>query len=752
MPLDELKSLSRRIMASACRSLLVAVALLAWCNEGTRAQQGGAVGRDILALYDSREEGPAIQSRVHKYAEMPLNHLGYQVTQVDVVGGLPSASEMAGYHAVLTWFKDVVPDQPAYLAWIEGNLAAGRRLIVLGHPGLDHASTPNGRATVLGAFGLREAGRWNELTFDASIHKVEGALANFEAIVAHDIPSYVSTTLLDAPVTPVLQVRRATGDAQDEISTVAVYGANGGYVADGFAMREFKAADRVRWILNPFEFFFQALGAREFPVPDVTTIAGRRLYFSHIDGDGWNNGSQIESYRAKGSLSSEVVYRELIAPFPDLPVTVGLIAGDVDPALGGRAQSMDIARKLFALDQVEVGSHSYTHPFNWSYFERYRRPGEIDLIARSRRKTEARALRLARAFGVAGMFERARDRFTSGSDDLPRTYMHRPFDLNGEIVGSLRVAEALAPAGKKAKLFQWSGDTTPFEGAIAAVREAGVRNINGGDSRFDSEFPSVAYVPPIGRRVGAERQIYAVNSNENTYTRDWTANYFGQTLLMQTLQNTQKPRRLKGFNLYYHMYTGERDAALRAVQRLLLHARRSPVIPIHASEYADIADSFYGVRIERLSGARWRIDNRAALNTFRFDRPGQRVVDLQRSVGVLGYRRFNEALYVALDSAVRPAEIALGERSGDRVPYVEESRWQISELVREDCRWKMRAAGFGSSEMVWRNLPAGSYRVRVSRNGRSLWRGDIAPDANGRTILNAPVDARDPLEISIACR
>lgn len=741
---------SGRIFASVCRGLLVAVVMLTSGGEETRAQQGGNVNRNILALYDSREEGLAIHSRVHKYAEMPLNHLGYQVTLVDVLGGLPSLSEMAGYRAVLTWFKDVVPNQPAYLGWTEGNLAAGRRLIVLGHPGLDHVSTASGRATVLAALGLEEAGRWNELTFDASIHKVMGKLSNFEAIVANDIPAYVSTTLLDAQATPVLQVKRP-GNAGDEISTVALYGANGGYVANGFALREFKGAGRVRWILNPFEFFFRALGEHEFPVPDVTTIAGRRLYFSHIDGDGWNNASQIESYRAKSRLSSYVVYRELIAPFPDLPVTVGLIAGDVDPALGGRTQSADIARKLFALPQVEVGSHSYTHPFNWSYFEKYRRPGEIDLIARSRRKTEARALRLARAFGLAGMFERSRDRFTSGSDDLPRTYMHRPFDLDGEIVGSLRVAEALAPAGKKARLFQWSGDTTPFEGAIAAVRAAGVRNINGGDSRFDSEFPSVAYVPPIGRQVGAERQIYAVNSNENTYTRDWTANYFGQTLLMQTLQNTQKPRRLKGFNLYYHMYTGERDAALRAVQRLLLHARRSPVIPIHASAYAEIAESFYGVSIERLSGTRWRIEDRGALNTFRFDRPGQRVVDLKSSVGVLGFRRFNGSLYVALDSAVRPAEIALTKRPAERVAYLEESRWQISELVREDCRWKMRATGFGSSEMVWRLLPAASYRVRVSRNGGSLWRGEIAPAANGRTVLNAPVDARDPLEISIAC-
>ncbi|MGI9479133.1 MAG: polysaccharide deacetylase family protein [Hyphomicrobiaceae bacterium] len=732
--------------------LVMLAFLFAGINDAAYAQAGNTVNRSILAIFDSREEGPAIQSRLHKYAEMPLNYLGYQITLVDINQGLPGLGQMTGYRAVLTWFKDVVPDQQAYLEWTIGNIAAGRKLIVLGQPGLDHAKTRNGRAAVLRAFGLEEAGHWNAVTFDASVHMVDGKLLNFEAIATQEIPAYVSTNLISSQATPMLQIKRRTAHGEDEISTVASYGATGGYVADGFVMRAYKSVNRVRWVLNPFAFFRKALGGGEFPIPDVTTIAGRRLYFSHIDGDGWNNVSEIERYRTKSILSSDVVYRELIEPFPDLPVTVGLIAGDVDKTMGGRRRSAFIARKLFALSQVEVGSHSHTHPFNWNYFKDYARPAEVALIDRSQRGTGSRSLRTARAFGLDSLLTSSgRDRFTSGSDDLPRTYMQQPFDLETEIVGSLQAAEALAPAGKKAKLFQWSGDTTPFEGAIAAVRRAGVYNINGGDSRFDAAYPSVAYVPPIGRAVGSERQIYAVNSNENTYTQDWTGNHYGQTLLEQTLRNTQSPRRLKGFNLYYHMYTGERAAALRAVQRLLQRARRAPLVPIHASQYAAIADSFYGVRIKKMGGTRWRIENRKALNTFRFDRPRKRVVDLRASVGVLGYRRTNGALYVAIDGAARPAEIALAKSTGRQLPYLEESRWQVSHLVRRKCQWRMQATGFGASEMIWQAFPRRGYRVQVSRQGRPLWQADVEPDANGRTVINAPVDARDPLEISITC-
>ncbi|MFY0611370.1 MAG: hypothetical protein JXQ99_07590 [Hyphomicrobiaceae bacterium] len=728
--------------------------LFAFGSDVILAQDDRYVNRSILALYDSREEGPAIQSRLHKYAEMPLNHLGYQIALVDINRGLPKLSEMARYRAILTWFKDTVPRQSPYLKWTMRNLSAGRKLIVLGHLGLDQATTKGGRATVLRALGLREAGRWNELAFDVSIHYLEPKLFNFEATVAPDVPAYVSMELLDTRAVPGLQLKRRLSNGRDEISTVATYGPAGGLVADGFAMREFDIAKRTRWLINPFLFFDKALGGDEFPIPDVTTIAGRRLYFSHIDGDGWNNVSGIERFRAKQVLSSEVVYRELIRRFPDLPVTVGLIAGDVDPAMGGRRASADIARKLFALPQVEVGSHSHSHPFNWRYFETYKRGPELKLIARLKRQTESRLLKVARTIGLADILApagRDREYYTSGSDELPRTYMQKPFDLQTEVAGSLRTAEALAPVGKKAKLFQWSGDTTPFERAIAVVRKQGVRNINGGDSRFDTEFPSVAYVPPIGRTVGAERQIYAVNSNENTYTQDWTDNYFGQALLEQTLRNTQSPRRLKGFNLYYHMYSGERAAALHAVQRLLLRARREPVIPIPASQYAAIADSFFDVRIKPQTNRRWRIENRKSLNTFRFDHPNQRVVDIGKSVGVLGYRRTNGSLYIAIDDAVRPAEIVLTKTDGARVPYLEQSRWQISHLMREDCRLRMQATGFGNSEMTWRSLSRRAYRVQVSRNGRALWQAKVSPDTNGRTVINAPVDARAPVDISITC-
>ena len=116
------------------------------------------------------------------------------------------------------------------------------------------------------------------------------------------------------------------------------------------------------------------------PIPDVTTLSGRRVWFSHIDGDGWNNVSRMEAYREKPTIAATVVLKELIAPYPDLPVAVGVIGADIDERYGTPEAARTAAHELFALPQVEVATHTYTHPYQWSFFESYDRKLEERLI------------------------------------------------------------------------------------------------------------------------------------------------------------------------------------------------------------------------------------------------------------------------------------------------------------------------------------------------------------------------------------
>ena len=79
-------------------------------------------------------------------------------------------------------------------------------------------------------------------------------------------------------------------------------------------------------------------------------------------------------------------------------------------------------------------------------------------------------------------------------DDPPRAYSDFPFDLDQEIRGAITAAEEMAPEGKHGTLYLWSGGAEPFEDAIARTRRLGLRNLNGGDSRFDPDYPSISYL------------------------------------------------------------------------------------------------------------------------------------------------------------------------------------------------------------------------------------------------------------------
>ena len=718
--------------------------------------------RKVLAVYDGAAEGAASDTRIHRFAEMPINHLGFEVVYRDVNGPLPDAAEMRGYRAVLSWLLEPLKAPEKFGTWLEGVLGSqGLRHVVLGEilPG-DSERTEQISIRLFQRLGLDYASEHLEIGFAAKPQVVDAGMIGFERPLDKVLPDFPVLK----PITGRATVHLGLSVPNDKpaISAVVATGPSGGYAAEAFTFFYEPTADREMWILNPFAFFSRALGSERFPIPDVTTVAGRRIYFSHIDGDGWNNQTEIEQHRGAGMLSSEVILREAIAKYPDLPVSVALIGCDIDPQYGADAAAARVARELFALPQVEVASHTHTHPFDWNFFANYDRNTEVAKIEGYQRPLqswrESLSEKVHMIAGKPAPVTRS-NKYVAGSDDLPRTYLKNPFDLGSEVVGALRTAEKLAPAGKRAKIYQWSGDTTPFEAAIRETRRAGVRNINGGDSRFDREFPSVAYVPAISRVIGAERQIYAANSNENTYTNDWTGPYHGFFMLAETLRNTDAPRRLKPFNLYYHMYSGEKPAALSAVQHFLQMARTTAVTPIAASDYAAIADDFFGVTIEQVGAMAWALENRGALETVRFDDAEELGVDLAASSGVLGATRHNRSLYVTLDREVTRAIVQLVPKAAADAalaapasrPLLRDSRWRLSALSGDACRFSLTAEGFGKGDMNFMTAPGRRFAVLAMRKGKPLAAASATADATGLLAVSLDSVAIEPVSVEFVC-
>jgi hypothetical protein len=411
--------------------------------DETRAEP---VRREILAVYDSREEPRPDQTRIHRFAEMPLNYFGFVVTYWDVNAGMPGADRSENLRGIITWLRR--PPPAAFYAWAQQQVSQGVRMVVLGDSGLPSGNTSLADANKLFAeigFGL--SGAAVDITYGTRIlHRDE--LIGFERPLDPVLPAFPIVGTFGSDVSSHLILEHREGNLVLATSVVLT-SSRGGYAANGYFVYEEPGTGRTKWLIDPFAFFQKAFGAEMMPIPDVTTLSGPRAWFSHIDGDGWNNVTYIEAYRDKPTIAAGVILRELIAPYPDLPVAVGVIGADIDERYGTPEAARQAARELFALPQVEVATHTYTHPYQWSFFENYDRRLEERIIGPDESEWKAvlgdRMRRIARRL-FPGLVRKGGE--TEGKfidDDPPRAYSDYPFDLDQEIRGAITAAEEMAP-------------------------------------------------------------------------------------------------------------------------------------------------------------------------------------------------------------------------------------------------------------------------------------------------------------------
>ena len=712
------------------------------------------VPRTIVAFYDGRQFGDVNDTPIHQWMEMPLNHLGLKVRYYDVNGPLPEPSK--DIRGILTAFTASSMAHPqAFIEWVDTVLHSGARMVVAGVLGVDADLRGNETPPALierlqSELGFRLSGTWVSTTSDVRILHKETSMVEFERPLGEVLPQFTVAEPIDRSAHSWLVVERA--NQPQTRSHLVMTAPKGGYISPYYINYRNPSSDQFQWYVNPFEFFRVAFATDEIPKPDTTTIAGRRIFYSHIDGDGWRNTTEVEPYTHQQAMSAEVILREVIERYPDLPVTVAPIAGDLDPAWYGTGESAALARRILSLPQVEAGSHTYSHPLDWEFLARHS----------SVKDQSAGAVLLAGLTGLAPIARMIGHWKTNAVNEVPaslnkrgnseaRSYSLYPFRLEQEIQGSIDYIRNFLPAGKNVAILQWSGSTLASREAIAATRAAGVRNINGGDTRFDAEYPSYRWVAPLGRQIGDQQQIFSSASNENTYTDEWRGRFFGYRFLVSTLRNTESPVRVKPVNFYYHMFSGQKEVSLRALLDDLAYARTLEIAPIRASEFAGIADGFYSVRLIDLGGQRWRIENRDLLQTFRIDHAEQLAVDFARSSGVIGQRHYQGSLYVALDPAEAAPVIALQEWTAKTVepaavrPYLVDSRWQISGLRIDSGSCSFEAQGFGNGQMRWQMPGQGNYRIEYAGSRQF----EARTSADGFLRFELPVSGSTPVEVRI---
>ncbi len=634
---------SERARAEALARQIQAAGVIPWVTVGGGDRLGVGtiqpIPRRVLVVQDRAEEPNLAASVAHRLLAMPLEYLGYAVDYADARAPLPAGDLRARYAGVVTWFTDDdLPASDRFEAWLRRQIDDGLKVAILGHLGF--TPSPGLRAR-LGLVLPAEPAR-PPLHVGASDDWV-----GFEAPAAarvRDRPPW------DAPaLTRHLEI----ADNQGRRFVPVAHGDWGGIALSPYVTAE-GAEGRTRWILDPFKFLAGALALPPIPAPDPTTTNGRRVLEVHIDGDGFVSVAEMPDR----PLAGEVVRRELLARYR-LPTTVSIIEGEIGPSglYPDRSPALEeIARRIFARPEVEIASHTYSHPFDWA------RAG-------------------------AGPTDADDDRRDGDRLAIPGY----SFSLEREVDGSVAyIDQRLAPPGKSARVMLWSGDALPPEEAIARADALGLENLNGDDAEEPGARLALSQVPSFARPVGGRLQIYAPAQNENVYTNLWHGPFYGFRRVIDYFRFTDGPRRLKPIGIYYHFYSGTKVAALNALHEVYRWALQQETFPVWTSEYAAAVRGFQQATLARRLDGTWLLRGFGALSTVRLP-AALGWPDLERSRGVLGVRDLPQGRYVALD---RGAAVTLALAGAPpRGPYLLSANAAVTSFRRDGDTVRLRLAG-----------------------------------------------------------
>ncbi len=693
------------------------------CPVNTRAA-GENLPRVIAAFYDSSEEFNRSEdnNRIHNNAEMVLNYLGFKVRYYDVQKPLPSDADLKDVYGVVAWFRDdSIPHAAEFCRKAVEWIGSGKKMVLIKNSALFRDSetlAPVDESTLesfYGALGIVYEGFETENALLIELAEKTPGLTEFERSFDGELPFYEKFSA--GPGTRSwVKIRRT--DLENSESPVVMTTPQGAFALEPYTLFMNPFNLKRQWRIDPFVFFDEALNTPGLPRFDTTTLLGRRIFYTHIDGDGFRNLTLFNSNR----YCAESLRREILEKF-GIPFSVSFITSEIDPSALGSERLVSEALAIAALPNMEAASHTFSHPLNWKKkLTAFEIPG---YSTRSREAAEEnehtmRDSRYPNAAAILVPDSEYLDREIKGSTE----YLNRLFE----------------PLGKKVKILQWSGDCLPTSGALEEAKRLGLKNINGGDTRFDSRFRSYTGVAPLTRQISGSVQFYASSANENLYTNAWHGPFDGFTNVLETYRETETPslfpappRRVAPINVYYHFYSAEREISLKALKTVYEQALSQDVIPVFTSEYLEMAEGFLSGTITAGDNQSWIFENYGPFGTVRFD--SEKIYpDLKRSQGIWGFRQSRGVTYFHLADSGRA--VLYTAETPPSEPYLKSASAILTNLSLTPERLSFSSRGFIKETFYFSNLkPEQRYEVTVTPAGSAPVKSEFRTDSAGELKL-----------------
>ncbi len=670
--------------------------------------------RHILALYDSTEDADVDQTLIHTYAEVILNHMGLIVDYHDIAQKLPTDDQMSHYRGIISWFQDDnIPHAAEYVQWLAKQIKAGRKAIILGSLGAFYDK--NGTQVELdelnklfALFGVQMTYNETNNPFLIEIAYKDSSMVEFERPLDMEVSRYIQYTQIDPSINPYLILRRT--DIPDSASAMIFTCKAGAMVMSPYVYYLHPETYKTHWRINPFRLFKEALFLETAPVPDTTTYYGKRLVFSHIDGDGFISLSLAE----QNKLCGQVVIDEILSKYP-FPISVSIVVGEILTApeklwiKDVQTEIIDPIRKMYLLPNIEPASHGYTHPLHWeNQLTAILIPGYSEIVS-----AENMDAMEGTAYESLSMDMAVIDR-------TPEEMVKQEIISSLDYINTNLIPEGIAPA----HTMFWTGNCVPQQQALKLCEENDILCINGGDPLFDEEYDSYTYLCPIKRFSENGWQFYTAACNENIYTNLWEGPYYGFKQVIETFKHTESPVRIKPANIYYHFYSGERYASIGALRTVYDYVIEKHYHPVFASTYLRMARDWFETDINILEPNHgYKISNNGYCRTVRIDDCTAHP-DFGKCTGVIGYMHYQGSLYVHLDE-FKQAQLWLTDRSSDDHVYLVSSTAELTELAMSKNSINFVMNGFGQCIVEFANLnPDSEYQVTLDTFSETILSDD----------------------------
>ncbi|MDB6137201.1 MAG: hypothetical protein JWO94_273 [Verrucomicrobiaceae bacterium] len=685
---------------------MVCLGFLATPCPGAAAARETPVPRTVLCLYGFAPGDPARapvwppDTYSAQMLQMALEWMGYEMEFHDVGKGRPPQVLDAKYCAVILDSALELPydDEEFYFKWIISQRDRRLKLLFLGgYPG----SRKELRAEFAAALGIR-----------GGLDEIIGAKSSR---FLHLDKSMVNADLLPRPRTNGLVAAlapegsrvwlsiTATDQRGTEKEGDAVYTTDwGGAVLEPYLYFR-TSPDDVHAVIDPFAYLATLVPANAFPVPDSTTRDGLRMFETHIDGDGFATLSK----KHLNVTCAEIMRDEFLKKYP-FPITVSVIQAEIQGLVKDQSPAdcpryEDIARSIFALENVHGASHAFSHPFVWM-------PG-LDIEG-------------AKGYATPWL------EFTD-----PAAYPK--FDLHREIEGSVRyIQDALMPPGKKLEVFLWSGNCRPSGEALRMVSSLGLEAFNGGNTIINRRAEGIAAISSKDTFMDGELQVYSPVQNEFTYTNGFTGPlYGGYRLVLDTFERTGTPRRLKPVNMYFHFYSvqsGESQAALHDVYEWCL---KQPLHSISARDFVLLVKDCRGTRLYSAGPHRWIAENTGHCRTFRVPAHWGPPY-LPACEGVTGFNTEQDQTYVHTDG--RPRVVMDFTANPQSQPWLVSSSGDITLAGLTADEIKGSVQDLRTNQVVFGGLALHSTLIlRYEKSGNSV-EIPLSVDNAGHLNVNLP--------------